>query len=233
MKNFDPKKVREDFPVLKKTFHGNPYVYLDSGVTALKPKPVIDAIDDYYSNISASIHRGVYEASQIATEKYEKARDKVANFIGAYSSKEVVFTSGTTESLNLLAQSFGGAFIGEGDEILITHMEHHANIVPWQMLCEKKGCKLVVAPIDENGELMMDEFEKLITEKTKLISVIMVSNSLGTVNPVKKICELGKKANVPVCLDAAQAIVYQRCNVQEIGCDFLVFSGHKLLGQLE
>ncbi len=205
-------------------------MYLDSGVTSLKPKPVIDAVNDYYSNISASIHRGVYEASQIATEKYESARSKIATFINAATEKEVVFTSGTTESLNLLAQSFGTSFIGEGDEVLISHMEHHANIVPWQMLCEKLGCELVVAPIDDRGEIVLEDLEKLVSSRTKLISVTMVSNSLGTVNPIKDIISLAKKSDIPVCIDAAQAVVYQRCDVQDLGCDFFVFSGHKLFG---
>ncbi len=226
--SLDVNKIRKDFPILNTEQNGKPYIYLDNGATTQKPQVVIDAISDFYKNINSNIHRGVHRKSQEATDAYENARITVQQFINAADKKEVIFTYGTTSSINLVANSFGEKFIGEGDEILITTMEHHANIVPWQMLCDRKGAKLNVIPITDEGELILEEVDKLLTDKTKLFSFTYVSNTLGTVNPVEELIAKAKAKGIPVMLDAAQAIQHIPIDVQELDVDFLAFSGHKI-----
>lgn len=227
---YDVNRIREDFPILKQLVHGKPLVYLDNAATTQKPLHVLKALEKYYYTMNANIHRGVHALSQEATEAYESSRIKIKKFINALGKNEIIFTRGTTESINLVAQSYGRKYFNEGDEIIISHMEHHSNIVPWQLICEEKKAKLRVIPIDDNGELVFEEFEKMINEKTKFVSVVYASNSLGTVNPVKQIIELAHSFNVPVLLDAAQAVNHLKIDVQELDCDFLAFSGHKLYG---
>lgn len=227
---YDVERVRADFPILAREVHHKPLVYLDNAASTQKPKAVIDAISECYSDYYANIHRGVHLLSNIATDQFEQAREKVRAFINAPSAKEVIFTRGTTESINLVASSWGRANLHEGDEVLITAMEHHSNIVPWQMLCEQTGARLRVAPINDRGELIVEEFEKLLSEKTKLVSVVHVSNALGTINPVRRLCELAHAAGALVLVDGAQALPHARVDVQEIGCDFYAFSGHKVYG---
>ncbi len=226
----DVQKIRNDFPVLGQLVHKKPLVYFDNGATTQKPQEVTDKINDYYLRQNSSIHRGVHYLSGVATNEYENSRETVRKFINASKKEEVVFTSGTTMSINLLAFSFGEKFIQEGDEIIISEMEHHANIVPWQMMCERKNAKIKVIPFDDNGELILDKLNGLISEKTKLISVIHASNVLGTINPVKKIIDIAHANNIPVCIDAAQSVQHLPINVQDLDCDFLVFSGHKIYG---
>ncbi|MCK5830817.1 MAG: cysteine desulfurase [Methylococcales bacterium] len=230
MTTFPIEKIREDFPILKETIRNKPLVYLDNAATCQKPQVVIDSISHLYSHDYANVHRGVHTLSVKATDRYEGAREKVRAFINASSTKEIIFVKGTTEAVNLIAQTFGKTQINKGDEILITSMEHHSNIVPWQMLCEETGAVLKVAPINLQGELIFKEFEKLINDKTKLVSVVHMSNALGTVNPVKKIIAIAKSKNIPVLLDGAQAIPHMSVDVQELNCDFYAFSGHKLYG---
>lgn len=227
---YDVNKIRNDFPILSKKIHGKPLCYLDNAATTHKPKSVIDALNNFYTSSNSNIHRGVHQLSEEATRLFEESRIKVRNFLNAGSEKEIIFTRGTTESINLVAQTFGRTFIKENDEIIISHMEHHSNIVPWQMLCEEKSAKLKIIPIDDNGELIFDEFERLLTERTKLISVVYVSNSLGTINPVERIIEEAHKRNIPVLLDGAQAVSHMTVDVQKLNCDFFAFSGHKLYG---
>ncbi len=227
---YDIEKIRGDFPILKTKVHGKPLVYLDNAATTQKPFYVIDKTNNYYNKYNANIHRGVHALSQEATEEFESARIIVKNFINALGKNEIVFTRGTTESINLVASSYGRKNIKEGDEIIISTMEHHSNIVPWQMLCAEKKAKLKVIPINDAGEIIFEEYEKMINEKTKFISVAYASNSLGTVNPVKKIIDLAHSYNIPVMLDAAQAVNHLKIDVQELACDFLAFSGHKLYG---
>lgn len=227
---YDVNRIREDFPILKQVVHSKPLVYLDNAATTQKPLQVLKELEKYYYTMNANIHRGVHALSQEATEAYESARIKIKKFINALGKNEIIFTRGTTESINLVAQSYGRKYFNEGDEIIISHMEHHSNIVPWQLICEEKKAKLHVIPIDDNGELIFEEFEKMINERTKFVSVVYASNSLGTVNPVKKIIEVAHSFNVPVLLDAAQAVNHLTIDVQELDCDFLAFSGHKLYG---
>jgi cysteine desulfurase / selenocysteine lyase len=227
---YDIEKVRKDFPILSMKVHGKKLVYLDNAATTQKPAAVINALKKYYEEENSNIHRGVHTLSEKATKVFEDAREKVRNFINAKSIREVIFTKGTTESINLIANSFGKKFIKEGDEIIISYMEHHSNIVPWQMLCEEKKAILKVVPINDMGELELDAFYSLISEKTKLISIVYVSNSLGSVNPVNEIIEAAHGKGIPVLLDAAQAVNHIPVDVQELNCDFLVFSGHKLYG---
>lgn len=229
-KLYDVRKIREDFPILKIIVHGKPLVYLDNAATTQKPQYVIDKTNNYYKKYNANIHRGVHALSQEATEAFESSRIIIKNFINALGKNEIIFTRGTTESINLVASSYGRTNVKEGDEIIISTMEHHSNIVPWQMLCTEKNAKLRVIPINDEGEIIFEEFEKLINEKTKFVSVVYASNSLGTVNPVKKIIDLAHSCNIPVLLDAAQAVNHLKINVQELDCDFLAFSGHKLYG---
>ena len=228
MTTFPIEKIRADFPILKETIRNKPLVYLDNAATCQKPQAVIDSISHCYSHEYANVHRGVHTLSVKATDRYEGAREKVKDFINASSTKEIIFVRGATEAINLIAQTFGKSNIKQGDEILITAMEHHSNIVPWQMLCEQTGAVLKVAPINLQGELIVEEFEKLISDKTKLVSVVHMSNALGTVNPVKKIIAAAKAKNIPVLLDGAQAIPHMAVDVQALDCDFYVFSGHKL-----
>jgi cysteine desulfurase/selenocysteine lyase len=226
----DVQKVREDFPILKQQAHGKPLIYFDNSATTQKPRAVLDKLARYYTTDNANVHRGVHLLSQRATQDYEEARVTVQRFLNAKESREIVFVRGTTEGINLVAQSYGRAHVGPGDEIVVSHMEHHSNIVPWQLLCEEKGAHLKVVPIDERGEFILEAYEKLLTERTKLVSVVHVSNSLGTINPVKEIIALAHRRGIPVLLDGAQAVAHMRVDVQELDCDFYAFSGHKLYG---
>ena len=226
----DSSAIREDFSILKQLVHGKPLVYLDNAATSQKPQAVIDAMTRYYSSDNSNIHRGVHHLSERATQQYEEARVKAQRFINAADSKEIIFVRGTTEAINLVAGSYGRANVAAGDEVLITAMEHHSNIVPWQILCQEKGARLRVAPINDDGELMLEEFEKLITERTKFVSVAHVSNALGTINPVRAVVEIAHRRNVPVMIDGAQAAPHTRIDVQELDCDFYAFSGHKVYG---
>jgi len=229
-KKADFNKVRHDFPILSRQVNGKPLVYFDNGATTQKPQQVIDAIQHYYSYYNSNVHRGVHTLSQESTTAQEESREKVRKFINAKSVNEIIFTSGTTESINLVASSLSKFYFKPGDEIVISTMEHHSNIVPWQMACEQTGAKLKVIPINDAGEIIFDEFEKLLNEKTKLVAVVHVSNSLGTINPVKKIIEKAHTLNIPVLLDGAQAIQHMPVDVQQLDCDFYCFSGHKLYG---
>ncbi|GAB4358337.1 MAG: cysteine desulfurase [Gammaproteobacteria bacterium] len=225
---FDIEGIRKDFPILHQEVNGKPLVYLDNAATAQKPVSVIETVDRYYRHNNANIHRGVHQLSERATRAYEDAREKVRRFINASSTKEVVFVRGATEALNLIAQSYGRNRVTAGDEILITEMEHHSNIVPWQLLCEQVGAVLRVIPFNEQGELELEKFHQLLGPKTKLVSVVHVSNSLGTINPVEEIISAAHDKGVPVVLDGAQAAPHLPVDVQALDCDFYVFSGHKL-----
>ncbi len=227
---WDIEKVRRDFPILKEQVYGKPLTYLDNAATTQKPQAVIDTLTQYYSKENANIHRGIFCLSEQATKRYKSARHKVQGFLGAASDKEIIFVRGTTEALNLVAQCYGRPFLKAGDEILITHMEHHSNIVPWQMLAKETGIKLKVAPINDQGELIFEEFKKLLTDKVKFVSVVHVSNALGTINPVKEIIQLAHAKGIPVMVDGAQAVAHMPVNVRGLDCDFYAFSGHKLLG---
>jgi cysteine desulfurase / selenocysteine lyase len=230
LERLDVAKIREDFPILKQKVHGKPLVYLDNAATSQKPKPVIEAEMRFYENDNSNIHRGVHELSERATKAYEDTRIKVQRFLNAAESREIIFVRGTTEAINLVAQTYGRKYLAAGDEILITAMEHHSNIVPWQMLSEEKGTRLRVVPINDRGELIMEEFEKLLGPRTKLVSVAHVSNALGTINPVAKIVEMAHRTNVPVLIDGAQAAPHRELDVRELDCDFYAFSGHKVFG---
>lgn len=223
-------KIREDFPILKREVNRKPLVYLDNAASSQKPQQVIDAITHYYSYYNANVHRGVHTLSQEGTNAFEASRNTVKEFINAEKIEEVIFTKGTTNSINLLAYSWGRKFIKEGDEIIISTMEHHSNIVPWQILCEEKKAVLKIIPINEKGELIWAEFLKLLTDKTKLISIVHISNALGTINPVKKIIEEAHHRNILVHIDGAQAAPHHKIDVQELNCDFYSFSGHKMCG---
>lgn len=225
------KKIRSDFPILSQTVYDKPLVYFDNAATTHKPLSVIDKIVDFYKNKNSNIHRGVHFLSEQASEAFEFSRRCVQSFINAEKCEEIVFTKGTTESINLVAHSFGSSFVKAGDEILITELEHHANILPWQAMCEQKGAFLKVLPVDKNGLLEMDRLSECITKRTKLIAVTMVSNALGLVSPVKKIINQAHKKDIPVLLDAAQAIQHSPIDVKELDCDFLVFSGHKMYAE--
>ncbi len=226
----DVAHVRKDFPILHQLVNGKPLVYLDNGATSQKPQCVIDALVRYYTTDNANVHRGVHTLSQRATDDYENARSKIRSFVNAASDQEIIYTRGTTESINLVAQTFGRQNIGPDDEIIVSNMEHHSNIVPWQILCEEKGSKLRVVPIDDSGELLVDEFEAMLGSRTKLVSITHVSNALGTIVPVDRIVELAHAHGVPVLLDGAQAVPHMRVDVRSLDCDFYVFSGHKLFG---
>ena len=227
---FDVERIREDFPILQRSVRGKPLVYLDNAATTQKPRPVLETLERYYAHGNANIHRGVYLLSEEATAAYDAARKKVQAFINARTCREVVFTRNSTESINLVAQSYGRQNLGPGDEIVITHMEHHSNIVPWQLLCEQTHARLRVAPIDDHGELMMDELEQLIGPRTKLVAVVQLSNSLGTINPVEKIVEVAHTRGIPVLVDGSQAAYHMPVDVQALDCDFYVMTGHKLYG---
>ena len=223
-------KIRGDFPILESRVRGKPLVYLDNAATTQKPRQVIDALTHYYEAQNSNIHRGVHHLSEVATQAYERSRVLIQRFLNAGDPREIVFVRGTTEAINLVAQSFVRPRLRSGDEILITHMEHHSNIVPWQMLREEKGAVLRVAPIDDHGDLLLEEFEKLLSPRTKLVALTHVSNALGTVNPVKKIIEMAHARGVPVLVDGAQAVPHMKVDVRGLDCDFYAFSGHKLYG---
>jgi cysteine desulfurase/selenocysteine lyase len=227
---FDVEAVRREFPVLGETVHGRPLVYLDSAASAQKPRAVIDAERSVYERYYANIHRGVHHLSMLATDAYEKARAKVQRFLNAAESREIVLLRGTTEALNLVAQSYGRKHVGPGDEVLVTGLEHHSNIVPWQLLCEEKGALLRVAPIDDAGEVDMDAFGRLLSPRTRIVAFAHVSNALGTVNPVRRMTELAHAAGAVVVVDGAQAVPHLAVDVRAIGCDFYAFSGHKVYG---
>lgn len=228
--DFPIDSIRSDFPILSTEVHGQPLVYLDNGATTQKPKQVIDAISDIYSKKNSPIHRSVNFLSGQMTEAYEEARETVRKFIGAANRNEVIFTSGATASINLVAYSFGEAYVKEGDEILVSTLEHHANIVPWQMLCQRTGAVLKVLPIDQDGFLLMDDLERLLTPKLRLIAISQVSNAMGTIQPVKEIIRQAHLKNIPVLVDAAQSVQHGEIDVKELDCDFYVFSGHKIYG---
>jgi cysteine desulfurase / selenocysteine lyase len=223
-------EIRADFPILSRQVYGKPLVYFDNGATTQKPQCVIDALTEVYSNYNSNIHRGVHFLSDTSSEAYEVSREKVRNFINAGKREEIVFTSGTTGSINGIAFSFGERYIKPGDEIIISHLEHHANIVPWQMMCERKGALLKVIPINDDGEIIFEEYLKLLSSRTKLVSVTQVSNALGTIVPVKEIISAAHAADIPVILDGAQGIQHGIVDMQELDCDFYAFSGHKIYG---
>ncbi|UOK43097.1 MULTISPECIES: aminotransferase class V-fold PLP-dependent enzyme [Flavobacterium] len=226
---FDVQKVRAQFPILSQTVNGKPLVYFDNGATAQKPQVVIDAISQYYSEINANIHRGVHTLSQLATDAYEVSRNTIQAHLNAKHNHEIIFTSGTTQGINLVANGFA-SIVKAGDEVMVSALEHHSNIVPWQFLCERTGAKLVVIPMDDKGELIISEFDKLLSEKTKIVAVNHISNALGTVNPIKYIIDKAHGVGAAVLIDGAQATPHLRPDVQELDCDFYVFSGHKVCG---
>jgi cysteine desulfurase/selenocysteine lyase len=227
---FNVDAVRKDFPILHREVQGKPLVYLDSAATSQKPQSVIDALVRYYSETNANVHRGVHTLSQEATDEYEGARSKVRKLINAKEDAEIIFTRGTTESINLVARTLGTQLIGEGDEVIISNMEHHSNVVPWQMLVDERGAHLRVVPINDDGELLMDEYEKLIGPRTKLVSIVHLSNALGTINPAKDIVSIAHQHGIPVLLDGAQSTPHMPVDVRDLDCDFYAFSGHKLYG---
>lgn len=230
MKTFDIEKIRGDFPILGREVNGKPLIYLDNGATTQKPKQVIDAITHYYADMNSNVHRGVHYLSQISTDAFEVTRRKVQAFIHAKHEHEIIITKGTTESINIVASCYGRAFIGEGDEIIISAIEHHSNIVPWQMLCDEKGCKLRIIPMNDKGELDIDGYKTLFSERTKLVSFTYVSNALGTINPVKEMIDIAHGHDVPVLVDGAQAVQHMAVDVQALDVDFFAFSGHKIYG---
>jgi cysteine desulfurase / selenocysteine lyase len=225
---FDVKGVRADFPILRTLIHGKPLVYLDNAATTQKPQAVIDRVARFFSEENSNVHRGVHFLSERATEVYEASRRTVSRFLNARDEKEIVFVRGTTEAINLVAQTYGRVHVGTGDEVLITAMEHHSNIVPWQMLCDETGARLRVVPMTDEGELRLDEYERLLTKRTKIVAVVHVSNALGTINPVKRIVERAHARGIPVLVDGAQAVAHMRVDVQALDCDFYAFSGHKV-----
>lgn len=230
LERFDVDRIRQDFPILTRTVNNKPLVYLDNGATTQKPRQVIDAIVEYYTQLNSNVHRGVHHLSQLATDAFEVTRRKLKPFVNAAHEYEIILTKGTTEGINLVATCYGRAFVKAGDEIIISAMEHHSNIVPWQMLCEEKGATLKVIPINEAGELDMDVYRSMLGNRTKMVAVTYVSNALGTINPVAEVIELAHAAGAPVLLDAAQAIQHLPIDVQALDVDFLVFSGHKMYG---
>jgi cysteine desulfurase / selenocysteine lyase len=227
---FDVARVRKDFPILREKIHGKPLVYLDNAATAQKPQAVIDTLSRFYATDNSNVHRGVHLLSQRATEDYEAARRKIQGFLNAAQAGEIIFVRGTTEGINLVAQTYGRNHVRPGDEIIISHMEHHSNIVPWQILCEEKAAVLRVVPINDKGEFLLEEYEKLLNPRTRFVSVVHLSNALGTVNPVAEIIALAHRWNVPVLVDGAQAVPHIAVDVQQLDCDFYTFSGHKLYG---
>jgi cysteine desulfurase/selenocysteine lyase len=227
---YDVQNVRRDFPVLHQKVHGKPLVYLDNAATTQKPLAVIEAIQHYYLHDNSNIHRGVHTLSERATEHYENVRETARKFLNAASTKEIIFVRGTTEAINLVAQTYGRKNIGSGDEVIITALEHHSNIVPWQMLCDEKGAKLRVAPINDQGELLLEDFEKLLNAKTKIVAISHLSNALGTINPVREMIRMAHARNIPVLVDGAQAVARMKVDVQALDCDFYALSSHKLYG---
>ncbi len=229
--SYDVEKVRSDFPALHQTIYdGQPLVYLDNAASAQKPQRVIDRLMAYYSWEHSNVHRGVHHLSQIATEAYEEARAQIARFINAPNPHQIIYTRGATEAINLVAASYGRSHVGEGDEVVISAMEHHSNIVPWQMLCQEKGATLRVIPVNDRGELIMEAYERLLSDRTKLVAFVHVSNSLGTVNPVRRMIEAAHQRDIPVLIDGAQAVQHMTVDVQALDCDFYCFSGHKMFG---
>lgn len=227
---YDINKVREDFPILSRQIYGKPLVYFDNGATTQKPLCVLDAMRNEYLNVNANVHRGVHYLSQQATDLHEAARETVRKFINAPKVEEVIFTRGTTESLNLVVSSFGDRFLSEGDEVIVSVMEHHSNIVPWQLLAAKKGIAIKVIPMTDEGDVVMEEYEKLFNEKTRIVSITQVSNVLGTINPVKEMIRIAHEHEVPVMVDGAQCTPHMKVDVQDLDCDFFAFSGHKIYG---
>jgi cysteine desulfurase / selenocysteine lyase len=227
---FDVKAVRDDFPILATRLYGKPLVYLDNAATTQKPQAVIDRLTRYYAHENANVHRGVHSLSERATEAYERARQTVCRFLNAADPQGIVFVRGTTEAINLVAQTYGRVHVGTGDEIVLTVMEHHSNIVPWQMLCEQEGARLRVVPMTDSGELRLDEYEALLSDRTRIVAVGHVSNALGTINPIRRIVEIAHARGVPVLVDGAQAVSHLAVDVQALDCDFYTFSGHKLFG---
>ena len=227
---FDIHKIREDFPILSRSIYGKPLVYLDNAATTQKPRVVVEAISDEYYNVNANVHRGVHYLSQQSTELHEEARRVVRDFINAESTNEIIFTRGTTESLNLIASSYSDAFMNAGDEVIVSVMEHHSNIVPWQIIAAKKGINIKVIPMTDSGELVLDDFENMLTERTKLLSITHVSNVLGTVNPIDNIIKTAHEHDIPVMVDGAQSAPHITIDVQQMDCDFFAFSGHKMYG---
>jgi cysteine desulfurase/selenocysteine lyase len=228
--SLDVTAIRKDFPILAQQVHGKPLIYLDNAATSQKPKCVIDALTRFYLMDNANIHRGVHQLSERSTQSYEAARDKVQRFLNAAKAREIIFVRGATEGINLVAQTYGRKYVGAGDEIVISAMEHHSNIVPWQMLCEEKGAELRVIPINNRGEVEFDQFEKLLNHRTRLVAVSHVSNALGTINPVREIINTAHSWNVPVLIDGAQAVPHMKVDARNLDCDFYVFSGHKVFG---
>lgn len=228
--SLDINKIRQDFPILNQTLYGKPLAYFDNGATTQKPQVVLDTITHFYNSINANIHRGVHKLSEESTKAYEEARETVRSFINAKKTNEVIFTSGATTSINMVAFSFGETFVHEGDEVIVSEMEHHSNIVPWQMLCERKKAKLIVLPFDDNGEIIIEKLDELITSKTRILAVTHVSNTLGTVNPVKEIIKKAHKYDVPVLIDGAQGVKHGIIDVQDLDADFYAIAGHKIYG---
>jgi len=228
--SFDPRRVREEFPILKQTIRGKPLVYLDSAATAQKPKPVLDALLRFYETEYSNIHRGVHELAERATRAYESVRGTVRRFLHAAEDREIVFVRGSTEGINLVARSFGGTHVGRGDEVLVTEMEHHSNLVPWQILCEEKGARLRAVPVRDDGTLDLDALEGMLGPRTRILAVAHVSNVLGTINPIARIVEIAHRSGVPVLVDGAQAAPRLPVDVRALDCDFYVFSGHKAYG---
>jgi cysteine desulfurase/selenocysteine lyase len=227
---FDVRAVREDFPILRQQVHGRPLAYLDNAATTQKPQVVLDRMAEYYLRENANVHRGVHVLSERATDAYERSRRVVCRFLNAAGPEEIVFVRGTTEAINLVAHSYGRTHVGPGDEVVVTVMEHHSNIVPWQMLCDEKQARLRVVPMTDAGELRLDQYEALLTDRTRMVAVVHVSNALGTVNPVEEMIRVAHRRGIPVLLDGAQAVGHRRVDVRALGCDFYVFSGHKLFG---
>jgi len=230
LRTFDIEKIRADFPILGREVNGRPLVYFDNGATTQKPKQVIEAITRYYADMNSNVHRGVHYLSQISTDAFEVTRRKVQAFINAEHEHEIIITKGTTEAINIVASCYGRAFINAGDEVIISAMEHHSNIVPWQMLCDEKGCKLRIIPMDDRGELDLEAYKSLFSERTKLVSFTYVSNALGTINPAKEMIDIAHEHDVPVLIDGAQAIQHLAIDVQALDVDFFAFSGHKMYG---
>ncbi len=226
----DVRAIRRDFPLLRQRIHGKPLVYLDNAATTQKPQAVLDALVHYYVEENSNVHRGVHSLSGRATDSYEAARETARRFLNAADANEIVFVRGTTEGINLVAQTLGRTLVGVGDEIVISEMEHHSNIVPWQILCEQKGAKLRVIPVSDTGELLLDEFERLLNDRTKVVAIAHVSNVLGTINPIAEVVRLAKARGITVVVDGAQAVAHMPVDVQALGCDFYAFSGHKIFG---
>ncbi len=227
---FDVSRVRRDFPILAQQVHGKPLVYLDNAATSQKPQSVLDTLSRYYTTENSNVHRGIHYLSEQATADYEDARSKVRGLLNASDDREIIFVRGTTEGINLVAGSYGRANVGQGDEVIISAMEHHSNIVPWQILCQERGAHLRVVPMNDDGDLLVDEYERLLGPRTKLVSIVHVSNSLGTINPVRRIIEMAHSRGVPVLLDGAQSAPHMNVDVRDLDCDFFVLSGHKLYG---